>query len=98
MKREISFLITSTQNAPGKISLTFDGWSDAILRAYIAVTIHYVDENWALISDLLSFAELPGSHSGEHMAEHLYDVLGSVGGTKKVRNVRCRSQHNTNQS
>lgn len=55
------------------------------MRAYIAVTVHYVDENWLLISDLLSFAELPGSHSGEHMAEHLHAVLSSVGGAKKVR-------------
>ncbi|KAF9471510.1 hypothetical protein BDN70DRAFT_778760, partial [Pholiota conissans] len=28
--------------APGRISLTFDGWTSAVMTAYIAVTAHYI--------------------------------------------------------
>jgi hypothetical protein len=69
------------------MSLTFDGWTSAIMTAYIAVTVHYIDEKWQLVSELLSFAELPGSHFGENMATHLFDVLDEMGILHKVRRV-----------
>ncbi|KJA14556.1 hypothetical protein HYPSUDRAFT_114646, partial [Hypholoma sublateritium FD-334 SS-4] len=30
------------ESAPGRISLTFNGWSSAIMVAYIGVTAHYI--------------------------------------------------------
>lgn len=63
------------ESAPGRISLTFDGWSSAIMVAYIGVTAHYITDDWELRAELLSFRDLPGSHTGENMAEVLYDIL-----------------------
>ena len=68
-------LTEKLEAAAGKVSLTFDGWSSAIMKAYIAVTVHYIDEDWELQADLLAFEELEGSHTGENLAEVLYTIL-----------------------
>jgi hypothetical protein len=72
IEAELSKLL---QEAPGKISFTFDGWTSAIMRAYIAVTTHYINDDWELKSELLAFEELEGSHTGENLAEVLYTIL-----------------------
>ena len=68
-------LIYVSQDVPGRVSLTFDSWTSAIMTTYIAVMVHYIDEQWQLVTELLSFAELPGSHSGENMGTHLFNIL-----------------------
>jgi len=72
------------QNAPGHVSLTFDGWTSKIMTAYLAVTGHWLTEDWKLHSELLSFSELEGSHSGENIGEELYNVLKKYGINHKV--------------
>lgn len=72
IEAELSKLL---QEAPGKILFTFDGWTSAIMRAYIAITAHYINDDWELKSELLAFEELEGSHTGENLAEVLYTIL-----------------------
>lgn len=45
------------------ISLTFDGWSDRRMRAFYAVTIHYIDQIGQLKAHLLAFNPLSGKSS-----------------------------------
>jgi hypothetical protein len=66
------------QSAPGKVSLTFDGWMSSTMKAYIMVTAHFVTDDWELKSELISFMELPGSHSGANMAAHLSNLTKSI--------------------
>ena len=61
--------------------------------AYIAVTCHFVTEKWELISRLLSFRELDGTHSGENQAQHLYDVVTDFGIVNKVRRSHFHRVH-----
>ena len=68
-------LSAKLQQSPGKVSLTFDGWTSAVMTAYIAVTAHYITEDWELAAELLAFEEQPGSHSGENLAECLYTIV-----------------------
>ncbi|KAF8150546.1 hypothetical protein B0H34DRAFT_616977, partial [Crassisporium funariophilum] len=35
-------LAKELERAPGRISLTFNGWSSSIMVAYIGVTAHYI--------------------------------------------------------
>lgn len=74
----------SPQNAPGKTSATFDGWTSGNMTAYIAVTVHWIDDQWKLCSGLLSFEELAGSHTGANMATHLAQVFKAGMGLDKV--------------
>jgi hypothetical protein len=48
----------------GQISLTFDGWTSKMMIAYLALMAHFITDDWQLQSELLSFSELEGSHSG----------------------------------
>lgn len=56
------------------------------MTAYIAVTVHYISDDWKLMSELLSFQELEGSHTGENQCEHLYSIIKDFNIAKKVRN------------
>ena len=70
----------------GKVSLIFDGWSSAIMKAYIAVTAHYIDKDWELQAELLTFEELEGSHTGENLTEVLYLILE----THRIKSKVCK--------
>lgn len=78
------FLIFYAKAAPGRISFTFDGWTSSTMTAYLAVTVHWITTNWILRSELLSFSELEGSHSGENQAELLYRLVKKTGIEDKV--------------
>lgn len=52
--------------------------------AYLAVTAHFFTENWELRSELLSFSELEGQHTGENISEELYNVVKKFGIENKV--------------
>jgi hypothetical protein len=81
--------LSLVQSAPGKVSLTFDGWTSSTMKAFIAVTAHFVTNDWELKSNLISFAELPGSHSGANMAAHLFNLMKSVIMPVKVSKWSC---------
>ncbi|GJE88702.1 hAT transposon family protein [Phanerochaete sordida] len=68
-------LDSELQTCPGKVSLTFDGWTSKIMTAYLAITAHYITVDWTLRSELLAFSELEGSHSGENMGQELHNAV-----------------------
>jgi len=41
----------------------------------VAITSHYIDENFVLQEDLLDFTEVDWSHSGINLSEHIHEVL-----------------------
>lgn len=83
--RSISQLNKALEDCPGKVSLTFDGWTSKIMTAYLAITAHYITADWELKSDLLSFQELEGSHSGENIGDVLFNTVVKHGLANKVR-------------
>jgi hypothetical protein len=62
------------RNASGKISVTFDCWTSPNNEAYLGVTGHYIDNDWAMQSLLLDFVPLPGEHTGENLCGAFVDV------------------------
>ena len=72
------------QDAPGKISLTFDGWTSEIMTAYLGVTAHFLTAEWELRSVLLAFTELQGRHTAENAADTLYNIIKDFGIEGKV--------------
>ena len=45
-------------------ALTCDHWTSCAMQAYLAVTIHWIDDNWELISATLSCNEHSGEQTG----------------------------------
>ena len=58
-----------------RVSFTFDGWTSMNMTPYIAVTAHYVSRDWKPQRQLISFAELDGSHTRKAIASHLFGIL-----------------------
>ena len=52
--------------------------------SYLAVTAHFFTVDWELRSELLSFGELEGRHTGENISEELYHVIQRFGIQDKV--------------
>jgi hypothetical protein len=41
----------------------------------LAITSHYIDENFILHEDLLDFQQVSGSHTGWNLAQHVFSVI-----------------------
>lgn len=62
-----------------KISFSFDCWSSDDMKPYMAITFHYFDLNWNIKSGFYEFVNLPGSHTGQRLAEAFIESLASNG-------------------
>jgi len=69
--------------APGKISITADGWSaDNTKMAFLGMTAHWIevkDGKWKMRSEVIGFKALSGAHSGENLGRYAVGLLDRVG-------------------
>ncbi|KAG9088674.1 hypothetical protein FS749_001982 [Ceratobasidium sp. UAMH 11750] len=75
------------QKARGRISITSDLWSDDILRAFMAVTAHYINEAGELAEHLLAFRRVKGHHTGANVGCSLFSVLNEFDITSKIGHI-----------
>lgn len=86
-------------------SISLDAWTSANLIAFLAIVLHFVNENGELgmvfksihrlymltvlcaEEILIDFRELVGEHSGENMAEAVWETLVMFGIEGRVRMV-----------
>lgn len=69
------------QKALGLVSMTTDIWTDQNMRAWMAVTGHWIQERsgaFELRSDMIAFKYLPGTHTGEVIGNTLVKVAERV--------------------
>jgi len=80
----------------GKISFTMVTWTDFDKKPYMAVTAHWLEKTSLLMSgrlqqqvnlhtDLIGFVHIPGTHTGERLAEVFHLVLKCLKITQKVK-------------
>ncbi|GBC32317.2 zinc finger BED domain-containing protein RICESLEEPER 2-like [Rhizophagus irregularis DAOM 181602=DAOM 197198] len=55
----------------GKLSLSLDIWTSTVVKSYMEITVHFIDNSWHLQQITLDFIELEGSHTGKNIAEEL---------------------------
>jgi hypothetical protein len=71
------------QAAPGKVSITVDGWSaDTTKAAFLGMTGHWIEvngSNWVLRSNVLAFRGISGQHSGENLGKYVVGLSERVG-------------------
>jgi hypothetical protein len=76
------------QSSLGRISFTSDIWSDPNLASYVGVRAHFcakdISDRLILLSRLLAFRVVPGSHCGVNMARIFFDILEKAGLLGKV--------------
>ncbi|OJT05329.1 hypothetical protein TRAPUB_3770 [Trametes pubescens] len=80
--------------ALGRISFTADLWTDPILRAFMAVTAHYIvriDKSLVLKTRLLAFKHIVGHHDGASLAWAFFAVLEEEKIMRKVGSITMDS-------
>lgn len=56
-------------------SCTMDGWSSIAGDPYLSLTIHYIDNNWQLVTKCLSTMYVPQSHTAETLFDFVIEGL-----------------------
>ena len=67
-----------------RVALTTDGWTALTTESYITITSHYIDQEWALRSDVLLTQGVSVRHTAENLAEHLKSSVDDWGLTDRV--------------
>ncbi|XP_076936183.1 zinc finger BED domain-containing protein RICESLEEPER 2-like [Bidens hawaiensis] len=82
--REKMILKDKLQSMTSRICLTSDLWTSLTTDGYMALTAHYVDEDWVLRKKVLNFRFIPPPHTGFIIAEHMINFLAEWGIEKKI--------------
>jgi hypothetical protein len=53
------------------VSITLDLWTPKAKDGYLAVTFHWISNDWRLLHVTADIAQMPYSHSAENIALHL---------------------------
>jgi len=62
-----------------KVALTTDFWTSLKFENFMAITIHFIDNNWKLQHFVLDIFQFKGSHTGKNIADKIYDLLEEFG-------------------
>lgn len=67
-----------------RISISLDGWTSPNNIPFMGIVAHFIDNQFRLRREILSFDILPGSHTGETLTEAVWSTLKSFGVLDKV--------------
>jgi hypothetical protein len=69
-------VVKSIASARGKVTISFDGWkANNDVLDLLGVVVHYLGDDYKLHNVVLALRDTLGSHTGENIADHLFDVL-----------------------
>ena len=75
-------LLNEGKVAPGKISLTADGWSaDTTKALFLGMMAHWIDVKegtWKLRSEVVGFKPVSGDHSGWNLGRYIVGLCERV--------------------
>lgn len=66
------------------LAVTSDCWTSHATQSYLTVTGHGVTDDWEMENYVLQTRELPGSHTGEHLADELESCQNEWGFGKPI--------------
>jgi hypothetical protein len=58
--------------------ITTDCWISRNVDSYLAVTAHYITEDFSLNSVLIGFSLITGSHTSENLAENMKNMIANL--------------------
>ncbi|MBW0497988.1 hypothetical protein O181_037703 [Austropuccinia psidii MF-1] len=68
-------LHTLISDSGKQLAFTTDTWSSPNIKAFMAITGHFIDKTFNLISVLLGLTEIEGNHSGQSLANQFLTTL-----------------------
>ena len=80
-----------------KISLTSDIWSASVgSNCFIAITAHYINDDWQLNKRILAFRAFDFPHSGQQISNAIYQTVCSYGINNKIMSITFDNASNNN--
>jgi hypothetical protein len=58
-----------------KVAFTLDGWTSPFQLSFLAVTGHWIDDDWKQQDVTLGFEQLKGNHTGEALMQAFIYVI-----------------------
>jgi hypothetical protein len=62
-----------------RISFITEIWTAPTQTPFLVIIVHFIDSNWNLHCKRLDFNPLPGSHTGEVLAQEYHEILSIYG-------------------
>ena len=75
MYKEYQGLICDDLANVPMVAFTLDGWTSPFQMSFLAVTAHWIDDNWVQHDVTLGFELLKGSHTGQLLMETFVKVM-----------------------
>lgn len=69
------------------VAFTLDGWTNPFQSSFLAVTAHWIDDNWTQQDVTLGFEHLKGSHTGEALMQAFIKVVERFDLRQKVMSI-----------
>jgi hypothetical protein len=63
------------KTVPSRFSATMDMWTSNQNKSYMCITVHWVDENWAMQKRIVSFVHVEGRHTGRKLSETFTELM-----------------------
>lgn len=76
--------IKASLDSAARVAVTCNGRTSRTTEAYITITAHFINKEWELLTYVLQTRDMPKSHTGHNLAEHLRKALTEWGITEKV--------------
>jgi len=68
-------IVESLFTHKGNFSLTLDIWTSPSQDPFLCVTLHYIDQQWVLKSQVISYRYVPGQHTGTNISLVVEEIL-----------------------
>lgn len=78
---------TIVSKIPRNVSLTTDAWSSRIFKGYLAISIHWISNDWKMKSLLLDFPCFITPHTGNSVCNQLISTILEWGIGNKVQSI-----------
>jgi hypothetical protein len=66
------------------IAITSNSWLGNAKEDYLSVVAHYINKDWLLEKRIIGLRLIELAHTGENIADHIYNVTDDFGCTNKV--------------
>ena len=63
------------QEVESRISFTLDIWTSTSMKAFLAITAHFISSDWKMHNITLDFVQIWGMHTGENIKESFVSCL-----------------------
>ncbi|PTQ26406.1 hypothetical protein MARPO_1944s0001, partial [Marchantia polymorpha] len=90
-ERALLQIRSTIDSIKGAIALTLDCWSSRVMRGYMVIIVHWIDEEWKLQSVVLEFCYFPPPHNQHTTSDLILSVVKDYNMWSKIKAITSDS-------